>query len=285
MVLGCADPQNHLLVPAYAGAIVGPIANRVSGGMVTLNGTAYQMERNENDITSLHSGADGIHAQNWFIQTQTSDHVTLSTTLEDGACGLPGLRQITASYAVTGCTLRLEITATTDQPTPINIAAHPYWCLDGRPQIDQLELSLTASEYTPVDAQNIPTGEVASVADTMFDFRTPKPVPLDPALDVNFCLSNRDRTTPVPAAQLKGGDGTQLDIATTAPGLQVYGGAHLPAVPGAKDDGTDLRPFGGLAIEPQFWPDAPNRPAFPQITLTPGKIWRQITTYDFMRPH
>lgn len=284
MVLGFAQPPDHQLASTYAGAIVGPVANRVSGGTVIIDGTNYQMEQNEKGITALHSGADGLHAKIWSVQAQTQSMVTLTTTLDDMACGLPGTRKFTASYEVSAATLRLEITATTDHPTPINIAAHPYWSLDGHSQINHHELSIAATHYTPVDAQNIPTGDVTAVTGTLFDFTSPKRVPLDPALDVNFCLSDAERLAPMPAARLTGTDGTQLDIATTAPGLQIYNGAHLPDIPGARDDGFDLRRFGGLAIEPQFWPDAPNSASFPQITLEPGRTWRQITTYTLSKP-
>jgi aldose 1-epimerase len=161
----------------------------------------------------------------------------------------------------------------------MNIAAHPYWCLDGGVDVSRHRLQIDATEYTPTDPQNIPTGQIAATAGSLFDFARAKYVPLDPALDVNFCLARAERRKPVHAATLTGADGTRLDIATTAPGLQVYNGAYLPSNAAILSDAADLNPFKAIALEPQYWPDAPNIAHFPQITLNPGSTWRQTTTY------
>lgn len=279
LVLGFADDADHLNIPVFAGALVGPVANRVSQGRVTLAGETYQMECNEGGVTALHSGALGLHSHLWNTASQTMSDVTLTTMLMDGEDGLPGERKITATYAVSGTSLKLTINAETTKPTPMNIAAHPYWCLDDHTDISAHCLQVHADVITPTDARNIPTGETAPIAGTLFDCQTPRAVPLDPALDINYCLAQAPRPKPQPAATLIGAEGIQLDIATTAPGLQVYNGAHLPALAGVLQHCKDLRPFGAIALEPQFWPDAPNNPAFPQITLMPGETWQQITTY------
>jgi len=279
LVIGFADTQDHLAVPIYAGALVGPIANRIKDGLVDLGGTRHQMARNEGGRTALHSGPDGLHAQDWDILAHAHDHLDLAITLKDGDQGLPGRRQITATYRLKGDCLTLDLSATTDRPTPMNIAAHPYWRLDEHPDISGQKLQVMATHYLPTDADNLPTGQVAPVANTGFDFTTPRLVPLTPALDVNFCLATVDRPTPLRSAQLTGQDGTRLVIATTAPGLQVYNGAFIPALNGCRDDGGDLGPYAAIALEPQGWPNAPHHPGFPQITLYPGQIWRQITTY------
>ena len=283
LLVGFADLENHLAIPAYAGVLVGPVANRLARGQLTIDGNRYQMPLNEAGRTTLHSGPDGIHQSDWRVAAQSETEVQMALTLPDGAQGLPGTRDLTVRYAVTGDSLTVEITATSDQPTPMNIALHPYWNLDGTPDISQHRLEVQADHYLPTDAENLPTGTPSPVSGTLYDFTKARPVPLTEALDHNFCLAHHERDTPALAATLTGADGTTLSIETTAPGLQGYAGAFLPAMKGVRDDGSDLAPYAGLALEPQAWPDAPNHPTFPQITLRPGEVWRQLTRYRFVK--
>ncbi|MGC1504999.1 MAG: aldose epimerase family protein [Sulfitobacter sp.] len=283
MVIGFADPQDHINVQICAGSLVGPVANRVRGGAVTLAGKTYQMPLNEGPNT-LHSGPEGLHTQVWRVDSQTSTALTLSCHLSDAVNGLPGNRQITATYSLAGNTLTLSITATTDQPTPMNIAAHPYWNLDGHTDISGHRISVHANEYLPTDAQGLPTGILKPVDGTAFDFKTASLVPLIAELDVNFCLANSPRPHPEPAAVLIGSDGTRLDIATTAPGLQIYAGSGLPDLPVAMAGSPPLKPYSGIALEPQHWPDAPHNAHFPHITLLPGQIYTQTTHYTLTPP-
>jgi aldose 1-epimerase len=117
------------------------------------------------------------------------------------------------------------------------------------------------------------------VQGTAYDFHDPRPVPLDPTLDLNFCLSDKMRPDPVPVATLRGPNGTTLNIATTCPGLQVYTGADLPARPIAMADSPALAPYAGIALEPQHWPDALHHKHFPQIMIRPAETYRQISEY------
>ncbi len=283
MVIGFADPQDHINVPICAGSLVGPVANRVRDGHVTLSGKTYQMPLNEGPNT-LHSGPDGLHTQMWQLHSQTSAALTLSCQLRDGTNGLPGTRQISAIYSLMGNTLSLTITATTDHPTPMNIAAHPYWNLDGQPDVGGHHITVHAADYLPTDIQGLPTGDLKPLSGTAFDFKTACPVPLSPDLDVNFCLARAPRPTPQPAAILVGSDGTRLDIATTAPGLQVYAGSGLPELPVTMAGSPPLKPYSGIALEPQHWPDAPHHTHFPQITLHPGETYTQTTHYTLTPP-
>lgn len=284
LVLGFRDPAHHQTIPVYAGAIIGPIANRIRKGAVRIGTRTFQMPLNEQGRTSLHSGPAGLHAHLWQIMTHRPDQITLRTTLPDGACGLPGNRRFTATYRVEADTLTLELVATTDAITAINLAAHPYWNLDGTPDISGHHLQVFANHLLPTDIDNLPTGELTPANGHRFDFRAPQPVPLDPALDLNFCLSDHMRQSPEPAAELTGRDGTRLRIATTAPGLQVYGGAHLPALKNALTEYRDLGPFGAIALEPQHWPDAPAHPDFLSVLLRPTDTYRQISAYAIKLP-
>ncbi|WP_386626070.1 aldose epimerase family protein [Sulfitobacter geojensis] len=283
LVLGFRGAQDHQRIPVCAGAIVGPVANRITAGKIEIDATQYQMPLNEAGRTSLHSGPAGLHTLTWDVIEHSSRLLKLAVTLADGDHGLPGLRRITAQYSLEGPIMRLEMTATTDRPTPMNLAHHPYWNLGGIDIADH-QLQLAADHYLPTDAHSLPTGHIASTSDTLFDFTQPKRIPLTAALDVNFCLSLPVSANPAPCATLTGPDGTRLDVATTAAGLQVYGGAFLPDRKGVLHEAKDLRPYGGIALEPQCWPDAPHQPHFPQITLRPDEVWQQITTYKISPP-
>lgn len=284
LVLGFADPADHARVPVYAGAIVGPVANRIAWGQLTIDGEVYQMPRNENGETCLHSGPFGLHALDWQVVHQAAAEVTLAIHLQDGDHGLPGNRHISVNYRLEGNTLIIDITAQTDRATPMNIAAHPYWNLDSTARLAGHQLQVAADHYLPVDDRNLPTGDIAETAGSSFDFRRGSPVPVNRPLDVNFCLDISSDPRQPPNATLIGKSGFRLDITTTAPGLQVYNGAFLPDMPGALEEGHDLAPFAGIALEPQFWPDAPHQPQFPQITLTPGEVWKQVTSYRLIAP-
>jgi len=253
----------------YPGAIVGPIANRVRGGTFDLDGQRHQMPCNENGVTALHSGPNGIDRHDWVISDQQDNRVKFQLTLADGAGGLPGVRNIEVDYSLEGACLRLEISMTSNRPTPAAFAHHPYWCL-GTASAHKLQIN--ATHYLPVDSQNLPEGRRAAVAKTPFDHRiatTP-----DPEIDHNFCIANARSDTVRPVATLTGAHGLRLRIESTEPGLQVYAGAYLPTLPG-----TGIGPGAGLALEPQGWPDAVNHTDFPDVLCTPDRPYRQITRY------
>lgn len=269
-----ADPVAHpQWRDVYPGAIVGPIANRVGRGAFTLNGERYQMPCNEDGMTALHSGPDGLDQHEWEVTEQSETAVTFRATLADGDGGLPANRAIEVSYRLDGATLSLDIRATSDAPTPINIAHHPYWRLG---DASQHKLWVAADHYLPVDAHNIPKGEIAPLDNTAFDHRTARP--LDPAIDHNLCLSDAPRPAPVHIATLSGADGLSLRIDSTEAGLQVYAGAHLPVIAG-----TDIAPFAGIALEPQGYPDAVNHGGFPAIICSPERPYAQKTRYHIDR--
>ncbi|MEM6371647.1 MAG: aldose epimerase family protein [Pseudomonadota bacterium] len=269
LVLHAGGDHVDLWRACYAGAIVGPVANRVAGGRVPIGDRTFQMPCNEAGVTALHSGPDGLDVRIWSVQACSDSRVHYQTVLGDGESGLPGHRVIDATYTLEAESLTVEIHATTDAPSPINIAHHPYWRLgDARAHRLQIE----ADTYLPVTDLNLPTGQIAAVAGTRFDHRQPKVV--DPGLDHNFCLARAERTAPAPVATLLGADGVRLHIESTAPGLQVYAGSGLPCLAG-----TDIAPGAGLALEPQGWPDAVNRAGFPHSIYTPDRPYRQVTRY------
>ena len=260
----------------YFGAIVGPIANRISNARVRLNGMMYELERNENGQTHLHSGADGCHRKVWRIMTQTADSVTLGLTMPDGVAGLPGQREIVVTYRVRApATLTMTIDGTTDTTTCMNFASHLYWNLDGSQTWAGHQLRIAADHYLPVDDSVCPTGEVMAVAGTDMDFReTRVPEIGAPALDHNFCLS--DKVEPLrDVLWLAGQSGVRMTVATTEPGIQIHdaSSAHRP----------DKSRYEGIVIEPQCWPDAPNNAGFPSIKVSPERPYHQTTSWTFDR--
>ncbi len=272
LVLGSEDFAAYLGPLRYAGAVVGPVANRIAGGTAALDGQRYEFERNENGVTTLHGGHIGTDARLWSVQEVSDSACTLTLHLTDGEAGFPGNRDLTARYALDGDgALGITLSAVTDAPTWINLASHGYWTVTGRDGLSDQMLQIGATRYLPVDTHLIP-GAPAPVAGTRYDFRYARPVVRDgdALLDHNFCLDA------APALSLSG-YGIRLTVTTDAPGLQIYEAAHLDA-PGGHD-GRHYGAHAGLAIEPQHWPNSPNIPDFPSIRLDPGAIYRQVSRY------
>lgn len=277
LILGVRTPDAQVPNPIYAGAIVGPVANRITRGQIDIDGKTWTMPLNENGETTLHSGTDGLHAVLWDVQIQEKHRVVFECTLRDSQCGLPGNRKIAVEYALDAHGLKLVITAVSDQQTPMNIAHHPYWVLDD--DQSRTKLQITADRYLPISPIGLPDGEIAPVAGTFFDFLSPAYLGESTEIDHNFCLSTDPISKLRPVAQLIASDGLTVDIETTEPGLQVYTGATLPDLPDISMFGGSIRPYGGIAIEAQGWPDAPNNSNFPSIFINAGEVYRQETYY------
>lgn len=261
LVDGASNREEALGPKKYNGAVVGPVANRIAGASAKIGGRAFEFERNERAQTTLHSGASGVHAQDWTVAEKGADAVTFELALADGHGGFPGNRTLRARYSLHNDQLHVDFTATTDALTWINLALHPYWRF-GRDGRDGVCLSVDADTYLPVDALQIPTGERAAVSGTRFDLR--KLAVPSTEIDHNFCLN----TAPEPLAtvRIEGDLGVGMELVTTAPGLQVYSGKPI-----------------GIALEPQHWPDAMHHADFPSIELGPGDRYSQGTTYRFSR--
>lgn len=260
----------------YHGPVCGPVVNRISGATAPIGDKIMRLEANEGPHT-LHGGSAGTHRKPWDIVATGADHANLSLSLPDGDGGFPGNRQITAHWAIVApATLRMTLTATTDAPTLMNLANHSYWNLDGSGRWDGHRLRVAADRMLPTTAAFIPTGEVADVTGTPYDMRVLREIrAANPPLDNNFCLS--DRCGPLrDVLWLRGRSGVEMTVATTQPGIQVFDGRN------ARRPGRAT--YEGLAIEAQHWPDAPNHPGFPAITLAPGQTYRQITEWRFARP-
>ncbi|QFU07715.1 Aldose 1-epimerase precursor [Rhodobacteraceae bacterium THAF1] len=283
VTLGAPSLEDYTDPPmSHFGAVMGPVANRIAGASGQIDGRTMQMEANENGCNALHSGAAGLNLKDWSVEDHGTDHVTLRVDCPDGEGGLPGNRVFRARYALNDGTLVQELTAETDAPTWVNLAHHGYWTMQAPTGWSGQRLTIAADHYLPVDADTIPTGQIAPVADTPFDFRGGILLDADvlPLLDHNFCLTN----APGPlrfALRMEGAD-RAMEMHTTAPGLQVFG-MHKFGIDGPTVHGAPYPKGAALAFEPQMWPDAPGRAEWPSIVTRPNIPYRQITEYRFSR--
>ncbi|WP_052852249.1 aldose epimerase family protein [Streptomyces avicenniae] len=291
--LGFDDLEPYTTVSPYFGALIGRYANRVAGGSFTLDGDKHRLPVNDGPNT-LHGG-DGFHRRVWDVEPAGEHGLTLRLTSQDGDQGFPGTLRVRVEYRLgPEGELRIDYRATTDAPTVVNLTSHVYFHLggEGGGSVADHRLGLAAAHYTPVDGTLIPTGEVAPVAGTPFDFRRAKPLGRDlraghPQLlraqgyDHNLVLDKGVTAAPEHAATLYDpGSGRVLTVATTEPALQLYSGNSL--------DGTLTGPSGrayrqgdALCLETQHFPDSPNHPAFPSTVLRPGETYSSATVYAF----
>jgi aldose 1-epimerase len=300
IVLGYDNLAAYVANSPYFGAIVGRYANRIARGHFTLDGTTYTLAVN-NGPNSLHGGLRGFDKVVWNarpFQNQEGQGVTLDYTSPNGEEGYPGTLHTTVTYTLTpDDRLIVDYQATTDKATPINLSQHSYWNLAGNASRDILGhvLTINADAITPVDSTLIPTGEIATVAGTPFDFRTPTPIGarIDQrqntqihygnGYDHNFVL-NRGGTAPdalvLAARVVEPSSGRTLEVTTTEPGLQFYSGNFLDGSNVGK--GCVVYHFRyGLALETQHYPDSPNHPNFPSTILRPGQQYHSRTVFRF----
>jgi aldose 1-epimerase len=300
IVLGYDSLAGYIRNSPYFGAVVGRYGNRIARGQFTLDGVTYHLAIN-NGPNSLHGGVRGFDKRMWRasqFERPDSVGVALEYTSPDGEEGYPGTLKARVTYTLTNTgDLIVDYHATTDKATPVNLTQHTYWNLVGGVKRDILEhrLTLNADSFTPVDSTLIPTGEIAPVAGTPFDFRTPMPIGArvdDRAntqirygngYDHNFVL-NRAGVAPgelVRAAYLEEpSSGRTIEIMTAEPGVQFYSGNFLDGTITGKEG----RVYGfryGLALETQHYPDSPNHPSFPSTILRPGQEYRTRTIYKF----
>ncbi len=264
----------------YFGALVGPVANRIGGAQALIDGRICAFAANEG-TTLLHGGATGLHTRLWTVADAGPSHARLTLGLDPGDDGFPGRRDIAAEFRVAAATLTLTVTATTGAATLMNLANHSYWNLDGTPDTFGHTLQIAADHYLPVNAQTLPTGEVRTVSG-VFDLRAGRVIDGSEGYDHNFCLAAAPGAL-TEVATLTGRHGVMLRMATTEPGLQVYNGRALATAPFAGHGGLPYGPHAGLALEAQHWPDAPNHPGFPSVTLQSGETYSQQTCWSFTR--
>ncbi|MBO9519356.1 MAG: galactose mutarotase [Porphyrobacter sp.] len=283
--------------PNYFGVTVGRYANRIAGGRFELDGHAYQLTQNDK-ANSLHGGTAGFDKRNWRILSMSSGptaKVVLGLTSPDGDQGYPGKLEVTVTYSLDDAgDLTIAYDARSDKPTIVNMTNHALFTMagDGAPEgTSRQVLTIPAGAYTPVDDKLIPTGELRPVAGTVFDFRTPRliaeglrdgrdaQIVMGRGYDHNFALDKGQTEHPELAARLEDpGSGRVLEVLSTEPGLQFYSGNFLDGTIVGRS-GSVYRMSDGIALEPQKFPDAPNRPSFASARVDPGKPYRHVMIY------
>jgi aldose 1-epimerase len=291
LVLGFERFDAYVADNAYIGAVVGRYANRIRDGRFSLDGKEYLVDPDHPETHGLHGGSGGFSRRLWQVADHGADFVTLALRDPDGTMSFPGTLDVQCTYRLRApATLSLELTAVCNAPTLCNLAQHSYFNLDdgGSGDIIDHQLTIAADGYLPVDETLIPTGVVKPVEGTPLDFRRARSLRMERdgrqfPYDHNFCLA-AGRGELRQAAWVRGAtSGVEMEVWTTEPGLQFYTGQHVwPDALGLE--GRRYRAFSGLCLEPQVWPDSPNRPHFPQAVLRPGETYRQITEYQFVNP-
>jgi aldose 1-epimerase len=296
VVLGHETLEPYLVNKPYFGAIVGRYANRIAKAQFQLDGNTYKLPANDGPNT-LHGGVKGFDQAVW--RTDTFDQpgeagVVLTHISRDGDQGFPGTMAVRVTYTLTDKNeLVIDYRATTDKPTVVNLTHHGYFNLAGEGSGDVLqhEVTINADRYTPVDATLIPTGVLAGVAGTPFDFRSKTAIgarigaddtqlALGKGYDHNFVL-NREGAGLVLAARVEEPrSGRVMEVRTTEPGIQFYTGNFLDGSITGKS-GHVYGHRNGLCLETQHFPDSPNRPEFPTTTLRPGEEFNSRTVYAF----
>lgn len=279
LVLGCPAPADYLGDGLYVGAIVGRFANRIGGARFTLDGRDHRTDPNFRGRHTLHGGTRGTHWHIWTLEEAGPHDATLSLALLDREMGFPGTLFIRARITLREGAMIFDLTAETDLPTPCNLAHHGYFNLDGGGDVRHHRLRVAADRYVPVDDDLIPLAGAAPVQGTPFDFRQARQI-APGGYDHNFCLSDAP-VVPRVVADLTGQSGIRMQVETDQPGLQVYDGVHFDGLAGL--DGRRYGRFAGVALEMQGWPDAPNRPDFPDAILRPGQVYRHHAAYRFSR--
>lgn len=289
IVLGHDQAGDYLTRGGYLGATCGRHANRIAMARLLLDGTEVRLDPNEGE-NQLHGGPRGFDAAIWTVAEQSAAQVTFTHLSPAGDMGFPGTLHARCAYRLDGLRLWIEMTATTDAPTVVNLAHHSYFNLAGQGSGDVLghDLQIAARHYLPVDDAKLPTGAVLPVAGTPFDFTASRPIgltlPGPLGFDHCFCLSDpllreNDHLLRPAAVLTDPASGRRLRLSTDASGLQVYTGAHFDGMPGKA--GARYGRFAGVALETQGFPDSPNRPQFPSTRLDPGQTYRHTMLLDF----
>ena len=298
VVLGFDKLEDYLKGHPYFGANAGRCANRIANAKFTLDGTAYTITKSDDGAHTLHGGKEGFDKKVWageIVKGEMGDSIRFTLTSKDGDQGYPGTLKASVTYSLTEDNgLMVSYEATTDKPTVCNLAHHSYFNLAGAGMGDILghEVEILAKSYTPTDETLIPTGKIAPVAGTCFDFTKPKPIGTDLkaaggtpiGFDLNYVLDKGITSTPSLLARvMEPKSGRTLEVSSTEPGLQFYSGNFLDGTNTGKG-GAVYKQYNGFCMEPQKFPDSINKPEWKEksnVVLRPGETYRQTSVFKF----
>lgn len=299
VALGHATLQPYLDQPQFIGATVGRVANRIAKGRFRFDGQEYRIPVNDGP-NSLHGGAVGFDKVNWRVLGTTDSPapgVTLGHVSPDGDQGFPGTLTVTATYCLTDAgELMVEYRAATEAPTLVNITNHAYWNLAGEGAaggaMDHL-LTIHADAFLPTDATAIPTGAFRQVEGTPFDFRQPamiaarlrdageEQIRIGRGYDHCWVVAREPALEARPMARVvHPASGRVLELLSNQPGVQFYSGNFLDGTSSGKA-GQLYRMGDAIVLEPQMFPDTPNRPEFGSLRLDPGESYRNLIVFRF----
>src|SRR5580693_4994131 len=290
VVLGFDNLEGYLGPHPHFGGAIGRYGNRIAKGKLTVDGKEYQLAIN-NPPNSLHGGPTGFDKRVWKgepVETKDGAAARFTYFSKDGEENFPGNLTATVTYTLTNANeFKLEYTATTDKDTVVNLTNHSYFNLAGSGDVLKHVLYLNADKYTPVDSTLIPTGEIASVANTPLDFRKPTEIGARigeikdiGGYDHNFVVNGEAGKLRIAARVTEPTTGRKMEVWTTEPGVQFYSAIGLNGSIVGKG-GIAYPKYGALCLETQHFPDSPNRPNFPSTLLKPGTKFHSETIYKF----
>ena len=295
VVLGFDSISDYVNVPSDFGATIGRYANRINQGKITIDGTTIQLPQN-NFGHCLHGGPKGWQYQVFKNVKQTGDSIIEMTRFSpDGDMNFPGNVEAKVLFTLTeDNAIKIEMSATTDKKTVINMCNHSYFNLGGDPAkpITNDELYINADNFTPVDSTFMTTGEILSVKDTPMDFTSPKLVGKEinkyeyiqlkngNGYDHNWVLNTQNDINQLAAKVTSPASGVTLEVYTNEPGIQVYTGNFLDGTVKGKK-GITYNQRTGICLETQHYPDSPNKPLWPSVILEPGKVYQSTCVYKF----
>lgn len=293
IVLGYNNLAQYVNDPKdFFGAVVGRYGNRIAKGRFSLEGKTYQVPLNSNG-NALHGGPRGFSSRVWHGRRVGKDAVEFTLVSADGDMGFPGTLTVHARYTLDANRLRIDYTAETDKSTVVNLTNHSYFNLAGEASGDILsqKIRLQADRFTPIDATLIPTGALAPVEGTPFDFRRLTPIGsrinaddeqlhVAGGYDHNFVLDGHSSTLHEGAFAVDPWSGRTLKVLTTEPGVQFYSGNFLAGT-NRGYSGAMYAKHAGFCLETQHFPDSPNHAGFPSTVLKPGHPMRSTTIFLF----
>ena len=277
----------------FYGAVIGRYGNRIGDAKFSIDGVEYPLEKNDGE-NHLHGGTNGFHRQVWDAKQISDTEVDFSLVSPDMETGYPGTVTVKVKYQLTTANeLKIEYFATTDKKTVLNLTNHSYFNLKdgGRTSINDHLMYLNADYYTPVDGGLIPTGELAAVAGTPFDFTNPTAIgarveaddeqlKLGGGYDHNWVLNTKNDVATLAAKVVEPESGRVLEVYTNEPGIQFYGGNFIDGkVAGKNDIKYGFR--SAFCLETQHFPDSPNKPEFPSVIVNPGDEYYSVCIYKF----
>lgn len=294
VVLGYDNLDGYLKVSPYFGALIGRYGNRIGKGLFALDGKGYNLSTNDGP-NHLHGGFKGFDKVVWSAkpkETKNGPALELNYVSKDGEEGYPGTLSVTALYTITEKNeLKVEFKATTDKPTICNLTHHSYFNLAGKGDILSHVVTIPAARFTPVDATLIPTGELRPVEGTPFDFRKPTAIGArisqedeqlkrGPGYDHNWVCDKKPGQMTVMATVKEPSTGRIMEVLSDEPGLQFYSGNFLDGTITGKG-GVVYQHRSGFCMEPQHYPDSPNKANFPPVVLKPGQKYHNTIIYRF----